>query len=237
MSDKLPPKILVVEPDDTARGIICNAIERYWFAVIRATNQEEAQRLLAVNHPHVAIIGSNSNEISILDTCMSLRSVPKCEDMPLVIILKTGETKETYRALNNDLIEFISRPYTSAEILRAIKALLRRSKPVFQDKIIRYKDLSMDLSTYKVYKKDRRIHIGPTEFKLLQLLVESPKVIFSRQQLMDYVWGTGNTIEYRTVDVHVNRIRSMIRESKKDLPFIKTVRSAGYCLNLPGEIG
>lgn len=236
MSDKLPPKILVIESDEVVRGTICNAIERYWFAVLRARSAEDATRLVAVNHPHVAIVSANSGNMSILDTCIALRKVPKYSELPLIVLMQAEESKESYHALGDHLVEYVTKPSTAVDILRAIKTLLRRSKPVFQDRIIRYKDLSMDLSTYKVYKKDRRINIGPTEFKLLQLLMESPKAIFSRQQLMDYVWGTKNTIEYRTVDVHVNRIRSMIRDNKKEMPFIKTVRSSGYCLNLPGEI-
>ena len=234
MSDKLPPKILVIESDEVSRGMMCNAIERYWFSVLRAANIENAARLLSVNLPHIAVLGSNSE--ALLSVGMKLRAMPKCEDLPLIIMLNPGESKDDYQNLNGDLIEYVSRPCTPVDVLSAIKALLRRSKPVFQDKIIRYKDISMDLSTYRVYRKDRRIHLGPTEFKILQLLVESPRVIFSRQQLMDYVWGTEGTIEYRTVDVHVNRIRSMIKEGKNDIPFIKTVRSSGYCLNLPGEL-
>ena len=87
-----------------------------------------------------------------------------------------------------------------------------------------------------MHRKDKRIHLGPTEFKILQLLVQSPKVIFTRQQIIDYVWGTKENIEPRTVDVHVNRLRTLIKVDSREIPFIKTVRAAGYCLNLPGEI-
>ena len=116
-----------------------------------------------------------------------------------------------------------------------IKSLLRKSKPVFQDKVIRYKDLTMDLATYKVHRGDKRIHLGPTEFKIMQMLIQAPKVILSRQEIIDCVWGSNQQIEPRTVDVHVNRLRSLVKIRENELPFIKTVRAAGYCLNLPGE--
>jgi two-component system phosphate regulon response regulator PhoB len=93
----------------------------------------------------------------------------------------------------------------------------------------------MDLATYKVQRAGKKIHLGPTEFKIMQMLIQSPKTILSRQRIIDYVWGGDQAIEPRTVDVHVNRLRSLVKINDEELPFIKTVRASGYCLNLPGE--
>lgn len=236
MSDKLPPKILVLETDELARTSIGNYIERYWFTVLRVGDADSAMRLLTLEHPHIMLIGPSFSGPTLVDLCLAVRKIHTMHDMPLIVILDQDDPIENYKVLDNGLTEYIRKPYTTNEIMTAIKALIRRSKPVFQDKVIRYKDISMDLATYKVYRGDKNIHLGHIEFKVLQLLVQSPKVIFSRQQIIDYVWGPGMNIANRTVDVHVNRIRALLQKHKHELPLIKTVRNAGYCLNLPGEV-
>ena len=235
MSDKLPPQILVLETDELLRASLCNAIERYWFTVIRASDADSAMRLLRVNRPNVMVVGT-SNTTMLIEICSHVRKIQGCAELPIVILMNPGDTKDTYKAINLTLVEFVQKPLASNEVLTSIKSLIRKSKPVFRDKIIRYKDISMDLATYKVYRETKAIHLGPTEFKILQLLMQSPKTIFSRQQVIDYVWGTDMNIEPRTVDVHVNRIRALIKQHKDEMPFIKTVRASGYCLNLPGEV-
>lgn len=236
MSDKLPPEILIFETDEVSCTTLCNTIERYWFTVLRASAIEKAVRIAAVNHPHVAVISSKDENFSLIEAASRIREVKGCSNLPIVFVMQDGDNMENYKQLDNGLIECLPRPFTPNEVLIAIKALLRRGKPTFQDKIIRYKDLSMDLSTYKVSRGNIQIRLGPTEFKILQLLVQSPKVIFSREQIIDFVWGANLEIEHRTVDVHVNRLRGLIKINEDEIPFIKTIRSSGYCLNLPGEI-
>lgn len=236
MTDKLPPKILVVEGDDILRTSLCNTIERYWFNVIRAFDQDSAIRFADVNKPNVTIVSAKTLESEILDFVKKIRKVEQCDNMPIIVILEESAIESKYANLEqDDLIEVMKRPYTPNEMMTQIKNLLRRSNPVFQDKVIKYKDVNMDLATYKVTIGAKQVHLGPTEFKILQLLVQSPKTIFSRQQILDYVWGVDQKVETRTVDVHVNRLRGLMKQGKHDIPFIKTIRSAGYCLNLPGE--
>lgn len=236
MSDKLPPEILIFETDAVSLTTLCNTIERYWFTVLRASSIEKATRTAAVNNPHVVVVSSKDSSTSIIDAANKIRELKGCRNVPIVFIMQEGDNIESYKQLDNGLIECIPRPFTPNEVLIAIKALLRRSKPIFQDKIIKYKDLNMDLSTYKVVRGNIPIRLGPTEFKILQLLVQSPKVIFSREKIIDFVWGANLEIEHRTVDVHVNRLRGLIKINQDEIPFIKTIRSSGYCLNLPGEI-
>lgn len=236
MSEKLPPEILIFETDEVSCTNLCNTVERYWFTVLRAYSIEKAVRISAVNNPHVVVLGSKDSSVSLAEAAYQIRSMKGRHSIPFIFIIENDSDVESYKSLDNGLIEYITRPFTPNEVLIAIKALLRRSKPTFQDKIIKYKDLSMDLSTYKVTRGTTHVRLGPTEFKILQLLVQSPKVIFSREQIIDFVWGANLEIEHRTVDVHVNRLRSLIKTNQDEIPFIKTVRSAGYCLNLPGEI-
>lgn len=236
VSDKLPPRILVIESDEALSSSICNAIERSWFDVARATDEETAIAFASSNLPNVAIISSRIKDISPVAMSSKLRKLNKATDLPIIFLLDAGQSFENYNSPNNDLVEVIYRPFTPNQLMISIKSLLRKSQPIFQNKIIKYKDVSMDLATYKVIRRNKSIHLGPTEFKILHLFVQSPKVIFSRQQIIDYVWGTGKEIEHRTVDVHVNRLRTLMKVEDKDEQFIKTVRANGYCLNLPSEI-
>ena len=235
MFEKLPPKVLIVESDEIIRTSICNTIERYWFSVARADNSEAAIRLFKNNTPNVVIISSKIGTAEVVNLAASLQKLVDGAELPIIILLEENDSKDLYNSLTNPLAEFIKRPFTPNELMMCIKSLLRKSKPVFQDKVIRYKDLTMDLATYKVHRGDKRIHLGPTEFKIMQMLIQAPKVILSRQEIIDCVWGSNQQIEPRTVDVHVNRLRSLVKIRENELPFIKTVRAAGYCLNLPGE--
>lgn len=236
MTDKLPPSILVIDSDEILRKRVSNIIERYYFSVSTAENAETTMRLLDVIQPHVIVISSRMQGTSALEMGVKIRRYKNFNNIPIVMLIDEGENQDNYKSLDNDLIQFVYRPFTPSELMSALKILIRKSKPVFKDKVISYKDLSIDLATYKVIRKNQVIHLGPTEFKILQLMIQSPKSIFSRQQIIDYVWGTNKVIEPRTVDVHVNRLRSLLKLHKDEVHLIKTVRASGYCLSLPGEI-
>lgn len=260
MSEKLPPKILVIETDEALNISVVNAIERSWFDVVEADNIDSAQKAVIHNSPNMALISSRINNITAIEVAQALRKINKFNELPILFLIDAEEAPANYYLENGDLTEVINRPFTPFELITKIKALLKKSQPVFQDKIIRYKDVTIDLATYKVTRGNQNIHLGPTEFKILQLLMQSPRVIFSRQMIINYVWGENQDIELRTVDVHINRLRTLIknasnknkfakirdssltniksslREVVDDKHFIKTVRSGGYCLNLPGEI-
>lgn len=231
MSDKLPPKILVIEPDEVLNANLCNTIERYWFDVTRARSSEAAIRAAEVDQPNVAIISSRIQDKSANEMAAQLRKIKGAQNLPVLFLREQSESTEHNATNNNDCSESLSRPFTPNELMTTIRALLRQSKPIFQDKIIKYNDISMDLSTYRVYRSKKQVHLGPTEFKILQLFVQKPKTIYSRRQIIDYVWGTDKDIAHRTIDVHVNRIRTLMKLDTDQYQLIKTIRSAGYCLD------
>jgi len=232
VSDKLPPKILVIEPDEVLNANLCNTIERYWFDVTRAKDAETAIRAAEVDPPNVAIISSRIQDKSANEMAVQLRKVKELKNLPILFLMEQGESVEHHNfADSNDCIESLYRPFTPNELMTTIRTLLRKSRPVFQDKIIKYNDIRMDLSTYRVYRNNKQVHLGLTEFKILQLLVQKPKSIYSRRQIIDYVWGTEKDIAHRTIDVHVNRIRTLMKLEKDQYQLIKTIRSAGYCLD------
>ena len=231
MSDKLPPKILVVEADEVMNTSLCNTIERYWFDVTRARTSETAQRAAQVHLPNVAIISSRVQDKSAIEVGVSLRKILELKELPIVFIVEQGESVDNYNLISGGYTEVLHRPFTPNELMTTIRLLLRKSKPMFQDKVIKYSDISMDLSTFKVHRGLKQVHLGPTEFKILELFVQKPKNIYSRRQIIDYVWGTEKDIAHRTIDVHINRIRTLMKLDSDRYPLIKTIRSAGYCLD------
>lgn len=231
MSDKLPPKILVVEADEVMNTSLCNAIERYWFDVTRARNSETAERAAQVHLPNVAIVSSRVQDRSAMELGVILRKIPELKELPIVFIIEQGESIDNYNLISSGYTEVLHRPFTPNELMTTIRLLLRKSKPSFQDKVIKYGDISMDLSTFKVHRSTKQVHLGPTEFKILELFVQKPKNIYSRRQIIDYVWGTDKDIAHRTIDVHINRIRTLMKLDSDRYPLIKTIRSAGYCLD------
>ncbi len=231
MSDKLPPKILVVEYDDQLNATLCNTIERYWFNVIRARNAETALRLAYVNRPNAAIISSTLQDISAIEMAVRLKKVEGLQQIPIIFLINQAESVQNYNITNNDNFnKILFRPFTPNELMVTVKSLLRRSNPVFQSRFIKHKNITMDLSTYKVYHGQKQVHFGPTEFKMLQLFITNPNNTYSRRQIVDYVWGVEKEISFRTVDVHINRIRKMM-DLNDGNQVIRTIRAAGYSLD------
>jgi two-component system phosphate regulon response regulator PhoB len=231
VSDKLPPKILVVEYDDQLNATLCNTIERYWFNVIRARNAETALRLAYVNRPNAAIISSTLQDISAIEMAVRLKKVEGLQQIPIIFLINQDESVQNYNITNNDNFnKILFRPFTPNELMVTVKSLLRRSNPVFQSRFIKHKNITMDLSTYKVYHGQKQVHFGPTEFKMLQLFITNPNNTYSRRQIVDYVWGVEKEISFRTVDVHINRIRKMM-DLNDGNQVIRTIRAAGYSLD------
>lgn len=230
VSDKLPPKILVIEHDEVLNAQLCNTIERYWFDVTRVKNSESALRAAEVNAPNVVIISSRIQDMSAIEMASRLKKMRDLKEVPIIFLIDQGESPDNYKLVNNNLTHLLVRPFTPNELMTTIRAMLRKSNPVFQDKVLKYKDISMDLSTYKVLRGKRQVHLGPTEFKILQLFVNKPDKVYSRRQIIDYAWGTDKDIAYRTIDVHINRIRKLM-DSGDGRPVIRTIRAAGYSLD------
>ncbi len=230
MSDKLPPKILVVEHDEFLNAQLCNTIERYWFDVTRVLNADAAIRAAQVNLPNVVIISSRIKDVSAVEMAVRIRKIKDLSNIPVVFLIDPEESMKNYNLSNNDFVKILTRPFTPNELMTNIRDILRKSEPIFQDKIITHKDIKMDLSTYKVTRGKKQVHLGPTEFKILQLFVNKPDSTYTRRQIIDYAWGTDKDIAHRTIDVHINRIRKLM-DLGDGRPVIRTIRAAGYSLD------
>jgi two-component system phosphate regulon response regulator PhoB len=230
---------MVIEPDTVTRTSISNTLERNGFNVISCESGTKALTLIknATTHnmPNVIIASFNLLDLSGLEFCNLLHANEKTQNLPVIITAAIEDNIRSLENTTNGFDEYIIKPFAQAELLQKIKIILGKTKPSLKPKTISFKDLTIDLASYKVKRNNREIHLGPTEFKILQCFVERPSKIFSREELIQYIWGENSGVEMRTVDVHINRLRSALKNPYENIPVIKTIRSAGYCLNIPGH--
>lgn len=232
MFDKLPPRVLIIESTKSINVSLSNVIERAWFNLVKANTIEKDMVFSIANHPDIIIVDSMVQGKVATEIATKLREINGLAKVPVIFLLHSGESPSNYTLEDNNFVVSLIKPFTPDQLMISIRSLLRRSNLILQDKVIKYKEVSMDITTYKVTNNGRIIRLGPTEFKILQLFIKAPKVIFSRQDIVDKVWGKDTAIGLRTIDVHINRIRASLKNKESEV-FIKTVRSTGYCLDLP----
>lgn len=226
MLDKLLPQLLIIE-EENKKSInisLCNDIERAGFNITRITNIEKILNYF-FNQPLAVIITSTELQENPTITISNIRKIDKLSNTSIIFL---SPTKQLNLMEPDDLISFFYKPFLSDQIINFLKNLLRRSKTILQDNIIKFKNISIDLNAERVYKNKQTIRLGPTEFKILRLFLQFPDSVFSRQEIMRYLWGDDESFNQRLVDVHINRIRDALG---KDSPVIKTVRFIGYSLN------
>jgi two-component system, OmpR family, phosphate regulon response regulator PhoB len=168
--------------------------------------------------------------VSGIEVCRQLRRHPETRAIPIVMLTARGEEGDKLRGLDSGADDYVTKPFSPSELIARIRAVLRRARPVPADEMLRYQDISLDLAAHRVRRNGRELHLGPTEFRLLRFLLENPGRVFSREQLLDRVWGRDVYVEPRTVDVHIRRLRKAIN-GPRERDLIRTVRSAGYALD------
>ena len=227
MSEKM--KILVVEDDTALLPMITYNLEKNGFLVKEATNGEEALLIIKEEIPSLAIIDWMIPAPSGLEVCRILRRKKETSNLPIIILSAKGEEEDKIRGLNTGADDYITKPFSPTELMARINSLLRRSTSSSEE-IIEFEDISINLNEHKVYRKNKKIHLGPTEYKLLKHFLENPGRVYSREQLLDSVWGHGIYVESRTVDTHIRRLRKAMNvPGTKN--FIRTVRAAGYSID------
>jgi two-component system phosphate regulon response regulator PhoB len=170
--------------------------------------------------------------MSGIEVCRQLRSKPDTRRSPIIMLTARGEETDKLRGLDSGCDDYITKPFSPAELIARINAVLRRSKPELSSEMLTFEDLAMDLAAHRVRRSGQDIHLGPTEFRLLRHLMQHPGRVFTREQLLDSVWGRDVYVEPRTVDVHIRRLRKALNQTGDD-DLIRTVRSAGYSLDRP----
>ncbi len=221
--------ILVVEDDKSLLPMITYNIEKNGFQVQSATNGEDALLLIKEEMPSLAIFDWMIPEPNGLELCKILRRKQETSNLPIIMLTAREEEEDRIRGLEYGADDYISKPFSPAELIARIKALIRRSTST-QNNILEFEDIKIFDNEHKVFRGKTRVHLGPTEYNLLKHLMENPCRVFSREQLLDSVWGHGIYVERRTVDTHIRRLRKSLNiEGKKN--FIRTIRSSGYSID------
>lgn len=225
-------KILVVEDEAPIVTLLRYNLEREGFEVLEAGDGEEAMLLAMEKNPDLILLDWMLPLLSGVEVCRRLRRTPETKAIPVIMLTARGDEGDRIRGLNAGADDYITKPFSPSELIARIRAVLRRTRPASDAETLQFEDLEMDLAAHKVRRNEREIHLGPTEFRLLRYFLEHPGRVFSREQLLDRVWGPDIYVEPRTVDVHIRRLRKAINvETESDL--IRTVRSAGYALDRP----
>ena len=221
--------ILVVEDDKSLLPMITYNIEKNGFQVKSATNGEDALLLIKEEIPSLAIFDWMIPEPNGLELCKILRRKQETSNLPIIMLTAREEEEDRIRGMEYGADDYISKPFSPAELIARIKALIRRSTST-QNNILEFEDIKIFDNEHKVFRGKTRVHLGPTEYNLLKHLMENPCRVFSREQLLDSVWGHGIYVEQRTVDTHIRRLRKSLNiEGKKN--FIRTIRSSGYSID------
>jgi len=221
------PRILVVEDETSLATLLVYNLEAEGYQVEHVDNGDEAELRLAESPPDLVILDWMLPGVSGLEICRRLRARDNAKDMPVIMLTARGEEGERVRGLSVGADDYVVKPFSTPELMARVRALLRRARPERVASRLTLGDIDLDRDTRRVRRSGREIHLGPTEFRLLEYFMEKPGRVFTRAQLLDSVWGMSAEIDERTVDVHVGRLRkALIRGREKDP--IRTVRGAGY---------
>ena len=223
-------KILVVEDDQSLAELLNYNLGREGFAVSLATDGEEALIAVDEDAPDLVVLDWMLPHISGIEICRQLRARTETKDLPVIMLTARGEEEDRVRGLEIGADDYLTKPFSMTELVARVRAVLRRIRPTIASNVATFGDITLDRETCRVRRGSRDVHLGPTEFRLLDVLMQRPGRVFSREQLLDRVWGHDVYVEIRTVDVHVGRLRKALnRRGEKDP--VRTVRSAGYALD------
>ncbi|WP_343896478.1 phosphate regulon transcriptional regulator PhoB [Craurococcus roseus] len=224
------PTILIVEDEVPLLTLLRYNLEKQGFRVDEAGDGEEALLRVAEGRPDLVLLDWMLPAISGIEVCRQLRRRPGTRDLPIIMVTARTEDQDAVRALDTGADDYISKPFAMDSLMARIRALLRRSGAIATRGVLSWRDLTLDQDAHRVSRAGRPLHLGPTEYRLLEFLMQHPGRVFSREQVLDAVWGRDIHVEPRTVDVHIRRLRKAVN-GPGDEDVIRTVRSAGYALD------
>ena len=223
------PHVLIVEDEAALVTMLRYNLESEGYRVSEAVDGEEAILLVIEEPPDLILLDWMLPSLSGIEVCRRIRRNESARDVPIIMLTARGEDSDRVRGLDSGADDYITKPFSPRELMARVRAVLRRSQPSDNERLV-YGDIEMDLARHWVQRGGRDLHLGPTEYRLLRHFLESPGRVFSREQLLDAVWGRDVYVEARTVDVHIRRLRKTLNEG--GLPdLIRTVRSAGYAID------
>jgi len=228
-------RILLVEDDRALAELVTYNLEREEYDVRHTTDGDDALLLARETPPDLVLLDWMIEGLSGIEVCRRLRRLAETANVPIIMLTARGEEADRVRGLDTGADDYITKPFSPRELVARVGAVLRRVRPALAGEQLSYADLEMDLVGHRVKRAGEILALGPTEFRLLRHFLEHPGRVFSRERLLDGVWGQDSDIELRTVDVHIRRLRQAINAfGGPDI--IRTVRSAGYALDSEGRV-
>jgi two-component system, OmpR family, phosphate regulon response regulator PhoB len=230
ISSLTKPLVLVVEDEAALATMLRYNLEKQGFRVEEATDGQEALTRIAEAQPDLVLLDWMLPQMSGLEVCRQIRRRSATRDLPVIMVTARTDDQDAVRGLNTGADDYIAKPFSMDALLARIRALLRRANSLPVKGQLTFHDISMDLTSHRVQRNGRPVHLGPTEFRLLEFFMQHPRRVFSREELLDSVWGRDIHVEPRTVDVHIRRLRKSINATG-ELDIVRTVRAAGYALD------
>ena len=224
------PLVLVVEDEAAIATMLRYNLEKQGYRVSEASDGQEALTRISEHQPDIVLLDWMLPLMSGIEVCRQIRRKPATRDLPVIMVTARTEDQDAVRGLNTGADDYITKPFNIDALLARMRALLRRSSIVPPKGMLMFDDIEMDLSAHRVSRGTRRVHLGPTEFRLLEFFLQHPRRVFSREELLDAVWGHDIHVEPRTVDVHIRRVRKALNVDGA-LDVVRTVRAAGYALD------
>ena len=225
----IAPKVMVVEDEEPLGVLLRYNLEAEGYQVEVVTRGDEAELRLQENVPDLLVLDWMLPAISGIELCRRLRMRPETERLPIIMLTARGEESDRVRGLSTGADDYLVKPFSTPEFMARVKALLRRAKPEVLSSVLKVGDIVLDRESHRVYRRKNEIRLGPTEFRLLEFLMQHPGRVFSRGQLLDNVWGETIYIDERTVDVHVGRLRKAVNVGRQ-AAVIRTIRGSGYAI-------
>lgn len=223
-------KVLLVEDEEALQGLLDYNLQKEGFEVVIEGDGDAAELAVAEHSPDIVLLDWMLPGKNGIDICRALQSRQESRGTPVIMLTARAEEEDKLKGLGCGADDYITKPFSVSEVVARIKAVLRRANPAIAEDVVSFADITLDRSLKRIRRAGRTIDLGPTEFKLLEVLIQRPGRVFDRGQLLDRVWGQDIYVEYRTVDVHVGRLRKALNKGFGTDP-IRTVRSAGYALD------
>jgi len=223
------PRVLIVEDEDAQAEVLRYNFNREGFEAVVAFDGEEAMLAVEEQQPDLIVLDWMLPGVSGLAVCQRLRARNETRTLPVILLTARGEEGDRVRGLDSGADDYVVKPFSPAELIARVRAVLRRTRPALSEEELVFDDITMDLAAHRVTRDGKPIRLGPTEFRLLQLFMERPDRVFTREQLLDRAWGRNIHVDLRTVDVHIRRLRKALNAHGGE-DVIRTVRGTGYAL-------
>jgi two-component system phosphate regulon response regulator PhoB len=205
-------------------------LEKQGFRVEEAVDGEEALTRINELKPDMVLLDWMLPHLSGIEVCRQIRRRPATRELPVIMITARSEDQDAVRGLNTGADDYVTKPFSTEALVARMRALMRRSNTVPAKGELRFHDIVLDLAAHRISRNGRQLHLGPTEYRLMEFLMQRPRRVFSREELLDAIWGPSIHVEPRTVDVHIRRLRKAIN-APDELDVVRTVRAAGYALD------